>query len=157
LAVLSSTPDSGVPITISPLDNNGQASGTTPFNRRYDKDTLVSLEAPAAIGCNSFVRWERDGNPVPDSASTSLRMEAQHSMRAVYAPRGPRVIHVDCTYTGGGADGSAERPFQTVGEANNAACNGDTLRIRVCNYPETITMNKALRLESASGIVNIGR
>jgi pimeloyl-ACP methyl ester carboxylesterase len=149
LTVLSSNPDGGVPIIVSFIDNNGEASGTTPFTRRYDKTTVVSLTAPEIVGCNSLVRWERDGAALTEGLSTTVRMDSPHTLRAVFALQGPRVLTVDCRCPG---DGS----FCTFREGYDAACAGDTLHIFPCNYPDTGTFTKALRLEAPNGVVNIG-
>jgi hypothetical protein len=69
----------------------------------------------------------------------------------------PGLVNVDCAYAGTDSDGSITRPFRTIREAYDAACNGDTLRIFPCNYPETFTLSKPLRLEAPNGGVNIGR
>ena len=157
LTVLSSNADSGVLIGVAPSDNNLQSDGTTTFTRKYDKTTFVTLLAPAVAGCNHFVKWQRDGSDWAASTTTTVTMDAAHSMSAIYAPRPQSVIFVDCNYSGGSPDGSQARPFRTVQEAYNSSCNNDTLRMNVCNYNETITINRFLRLEATNGIVHIGR
>jgi hypothetical protein len=157
LTVLSSNPDSGVTIVVSPSDNNLQSGGATPFTRRYDKATTVNLIAPASVGCNDFVKWQRDGADWSRARTTTVTMDAAHSMRAVFATNPERVVHVDCNYSRGGSDGSESRPFRTIGGGYDASCDGDTLRIRACNYPEALTFRKALRIEAVNGPVTIGR
>ncbi|MBN2778499.1 MAG: C10 family peptidase, partial [Bacteroidales bacterium] len=58
LTVNSSNPNSGVEISISPNDNNGQGIGTTQFKRVYDDNTTVTLTAPQTASGNTFVKWQ---------------------------------------------------------------------------------------------------
>src|ERR1035438_5849218 len=57
LTVNSTTPASGVAITVSPADNNNTASGTTAFSLTYNAGTSVTLTAPATSGTNTFSTW----------------------------------------------------------------------------------------------------
>ena len=76
LSVASSNPGSGVAITVSPSDNNGQGNGATPFTRSYNNNTVVSLTAPATAGANPFQKWQKDGVDWATSVSTSVTMDA---------------------------------------------------------------------------------
>ena len=165
LTVLSANPDTGVSIAVAPSDITLQGGGTTTFTRRYEKTTSVTLIAPAALDCNDFVKWERDGADWSFAASTTITMDTAHSMRAVYVKRPPRAIYVDRNYSGGGSDGSQARPYLTVGAAYGVACDGDTLCIFGGSYPETFTnagtIQKVLFMERwekpQSGTVFIGQ
>ena len=58
LAVNSAAPSSGILISpVSPADNNGASSGTTPFTRNYNSGTQVTLSAPLSDNSYSFVSW----------------------------------------------------------------------------------------------------
>src|SRR5580698_2464898 len=58
LTVDSATPSSGITISpVSPADNNGASSGTTPFTRTYNSGTQVTLSAPLTDNTYSFVSW----------------------------------------------------------------------------------------------------
>jgi hypothetical protein len=57
LTVASTNPSSGVPITVSPPDNNGQSNGTTQFTRTYSNAVVVSLGAAASAGGKNFSSW----------------------------------------------------------------------------------------------------
>jgi hypothetical protein len=57
LTVASANPDSGVPITVSPSDKNGQADGATQFLRSFDNKSSVALTAPLLAGANVFKYW----------------------------------------------------------------------------------------------------
>ena len=57
LTVDSAAPPSGISILVSPADNNGVSSGTTPFTRSYNSDTQVTLSAALSDNNYSFVSW----------------------------------------------------------------------------------------------------
>jgi len=58
LTVNSAAPSSGISISpVSPADNNGASSGTTPFARSYPSGTQVTLSAPLSDNSYSFVSW----------------------------------------------------------------------------------------------------
>ena len=58
LAVNSAAPSSGISISpVSPADNNGASSGTTPFTRSYNTGAQVTLSAPLTDNTYSFVSW----------------------------------------------------------------------------------------------------
>ena len=84
LTVASVNPSSGVTITVSPNDNNSEGSGTTQFTRTYDLNTNVTLTAPAVVGSNNFQKWLKDGADYSTDFSTSVTLEADHTMTAVY-------------------------------------------------------------------------
>ncbi|MGZ5508831.1 MAG: reprolysin-like metallopeptidase, partial [Limisphaerales bacterium] len=84
LTVASSNPASGVSITVSPNDNNGQGSGVTQFTRVYNNNTSVNLTAPSTAGGNNFQKWQRDGVDFTTSLTANLAMDASHTMTAVY-------------------------------------------------------------------------
>ena len=52
LTVASSNPSSGVAITASPNDRDGNGSGTTQFTRRYSDSTSITLTAPSTHSRN---------------------------------------------------------------------------------------------------------
>jgi hypothetical protein len=58
LTVDSAAPSSGILISpVSPADNNGASSGTTPFMRTYSSGAQVTLSAPLSDNSYSFVSW----------------------------------------------------------------------------------------------------
>ncbi|MBI3413986.1 MAG: HYR domain-containing protein, partial [Verrucomicrobia bacterium] len=85
LTVASSNPNSGVSVTVSPNDNNGQGNGVTQFTRTYNLSTVVNLTAPAIAGGNNFVKWQRDGADWATTVATSVTMDVSHTMTAIYA------------------------------------------------------------------------
>ena len=86
LTVASANPDSGVNITVSPTDNNGQGNGTTQFTRTYNASTVVSLTAPATAAGKNFQKWLRDGADFAGNqvSNVSVTMDANHLMSAIY-------------------------------------------------------------------------
>jgi subtilisin family serine protease len=84
LTVASINPSSGVSITVSPSDAGAQGNGTTPFTRGYVPTSVVNLTAPATASGNTFVKWQRDGVDFSTSLATSVTMDIDHAMTAVY-------------------------------------------------------------------------
>jgi len=74
---------------LSPNDNNAQGGGTTTFTRAYDNNTVVTLTAPPGAGGNNFQKWQRDGADWSTSPSTTVTMEAAHTLTVVYTPAPP--------------------------------------------------------------------
>jgi VCBS repeat-containing protein len=81
---VASTPADGVPITITPADNNSNTDGATPVSRTFDQGTIVSLTAPSTTGAGQFSKWQKDGADYAVSQATSVTMDAAHTMTAVY-------------------------------------------------------------------------
>jgi len=55
--VASSNPSSGVNITLSATDMNGQSNGSTQFTRTYAQGAILTLTAPAATSTSFFGNW----------------------------------------------------------------------------------------------------
>jgi hypothetical protein len=58
---VQSTPDGGVPITVTPNDTNGNGDGNTNFTRTYLHGQLVTLTAPGTYNQKLFCKWTIDG------------------------------------------------------------------------------------------------
>jgi lysophospholipase L1-like esterase len=86
---VTSSPNSGVGVTVSPTDKNGAGNGTTGFNRTYSEGTVVSLTAPVFFGANIFQKWQKDGADSGNSLNTSVTIDGDHTLNAVYVPAGP--------------------------------------------------------------------
>ena len=84
LTVGSSLPDSGVSITVTPNDNGGLSNGATPFTRTYNDGVVVNLTAPATASGNNFLKWQRDGVDWATTQATSVTMDVNHTMTAVF-------------------------------------------------------------------------
>ena len=84
LTVGSNNPGGGVSITVSPNDNSGAGNGVTQFSRTYNQNTTVTLTAPATAGGNNFQKWFRNGVTWSFSQTTTVTMDANYTMTAVY-------------------------------------------------------------------------
>jgi hypothetical protein len=84
LSVESANPASGVAISVSPADTNGQSDGFTPFARRYSPGRLVTLQAPSSADGNSFAKWQRDGVDYSTGTTVALNVGKNRTMTAVY-------------------------------------------------------------------------
>jgi hypothetical protein len=83
LTVDSAAPSSGITITVSPADNNGKGSGTTPFTRTYNAGTQVTLSAALSDGSYSFVSWSGcTSNPV--ASNCVVTVNANQTVTATY-------------------------------------------------------------------------
>src|SRR3989337_607394 len=84
MTVASSTPASGVSVTVSPNDTTGKGSGTTQFTRTYNSGTAVTLTAAATAGGNIFKEWQKNGEKAGTSRTISVTVSANTTMTAVY-------------------------------------------------------------------------
>jgi uncharacterized protein (DUF1330 family) len=82
LAVQSS-PQVGVPITVTPPDNNNQGDGNTEFFRIYPKGTIVTLTADTPHSGKNFVKWLIDG-AANTNRTVNITMNSNHTAQAVY-------------------------------------------------------------------------
>ncbi|MGE5340024.1 MAG: leucine-rich repeat domain-containing protein [Candidatus Omnitrophota bacterium] len=73
----------GVPITVSPSDNNGKDNGFTNFIRYYKKGTSVTLTAPATVKNYHFVKWMMGSN-VDTNATLSIPLTGNTEVTALY-------------------------------------------------------------------------
>ena len=89
LTVASSNPSSGVSITVSPNDNNGQGDGSTQFTRTYNINTIVTLTAPSTASGSNFQKWRRNGADWSTSTSINVTMDANYTLSAVYVTPPP--------------------------------------------------------------------
>jgi alpha-tubulin suppressor-like RCC1 family protein len=104
LTVNSSNPNSGVSIAISPADNNGQSAGTTQFVRTYNDNVSVILTAPATAGANNFQKWQRNGVDYSTTGTTSVGLNANTTMTAIYSSPQPltHILNVGLSNAGNG-------------------------------------------------------
>ncbi|HEU5351534.1 MAG TPA: hypothetical protein VFU55_08040 [Terracidiphilus sp.] len=82
LTVNSTTPASGVAITVAPADNNGAANGSTSFTRTYNSGASVTLTAPATAGGNGFSSWT--GCTTASTTTCTVTMNAGKTVTAGY-------------------------------------------------------------------------
>ena len=82
---LSSTPTTGVNVTLSPADLNGASGAPTGFSRQYVGGTVVTVTVPSTVGANAFEKWQRNGVDLTTSASTTVTMDGDYTLNAVYS------------------------------------------------------------------------
>jgi hypothetical protein len=100
---VASTPDSNVPITVTPSDLGGTSDGSTQFTRTYYQNTSVVLNAPGIAGGKEFKRWQKDGVDVPDNSNVVIvNMNADHTLTAVYGPITTYNLTIKSSNSGGG-------------------------------------------------------
>ncbi len=85
---------SGVDITVTPPDNNGDGDGSTNFNRTYNSGTSVILTAPTSFAGGSFINWEVNGKEFTDS-TVQVTMEGNQTAVAYYETSTPPEIAVN--------------------------------------------------------------
>ena len=123
----NSTPASGVAITVTPNDLNGNGDGSTQFTRTYYQNTTVVLNAPGLANGNEFKEWQKDGVTVPNSVNViTVNMDANHTMTAVYGP----ITTYNFTFKSSNPDSGV--PITISPNDNNGAGNGTTTFTR--NY-----------------------
>jgi hypothetical protein len=97
-----SSPNTGVPITVSPNDKDGNGDGNTFFYRTYYQGTQVTLTAQTIYNGARFLKWTIDG---ADDANSSIRvtMDSDHTVTAVYQGAPFPQIWLNRTYMNFGA------------------------------------------------------
>jgi RHS repeat-associated protein len=85
LTVASSNPNSGVVVSSSTVDNNGNYGGSTPLSRTFNQNTTATYTAPSTAGGNTFQKWQKDGVDLTTSTTASITMDTDHTITAIYA------------------------------------------------------------------------
>jgi Leucine-rich repeat (LRR) protein len=96
LLTVQSSPYSGVGITVSPTDNNGNGDGNTNFTRTYDSGSVVSLTAPSSVSGADFIKWTVDARDY-SNRTIQLTMDSNHSAVTYYETSSPPEISVNRT------------------------------------------------------------
>jgi hypothetical protein len=73
----------------------------------------------------------------------------------IYLKHYTHTIHVDGDY-GGREEGTPDKPFNSVSEANSLAWDGAKIKIRAGPYPESLTFSKRMEVIAVDGTVVIG-
>jgi CSLREA domain-containing protein len=76
----------GNEITLSPASIEGNTSGSPSFQTNHDPGTIVTLTAPAHHNLKSFLRWRKNGVDYDTNRTTSITMDADSLIVAVYDP-----------------------------------------------------------------------
>jgi len=136
LTVDSRNPDSGVDITVSTIDNNGNQDGSTSFDRIYPHAENVSLEAPSTApnGRDIFRGWERDGSIISTNTTIDVTMYTDITVTAIYGP--PDTF--DLTVRSENPDKHVDVSISTPDI--NGDTDGETEFIRTYNPGESTTL-----------------
>jgi 6-phosphogluconolactonase len=87
LTVTSANPNTGVAITVTPSDNDGQSIGHTQFTRTYNKGMVVNLGALPAPDGTGFSSWT--GCDSASAATCTVTMNADRRVTANYGATAP--------------------------------------------------------------------
>ena len=82
LTVNTVNPTTGVPVTVSPADNNGAANGSASFMRAYKSGSAVTVTAPATTGSHAFSAWS--GCTTANAVTCSVTVSANTTITATY-------------------------------------------------------------------------
>ena len=134
LAVDSSTPASGVAITVAPADNSGASNGTSSFTRTYNSGSSVTLTAPSTSGSNTFSSWT--GCTTASTVTCTVSLTANTTVTANYAVAAPTTytLTVDSTNPSSGVAIGAS-PAD-----NNSLTTGNTSFTLTYNSGAAITL-----------------
>jgi hypothetical protein len=124
LTVDSAAPSSGISISpVSPADNNGASSGTTPFTRVYNSGTQVTLSAPLSDNSYTFVSWSGcTSTSGSGGINCNVTMSANTSVTANYNQAGITSI----TVTPGAATIGAQQQFTATVHGTGSYTSGVT-------------------------------
>jgi len=147
LHLKSSNPDSGVNIAVTPSDVSGKASGNTGFDASYNAGTQVRVKAPATAGANVFKKWMVDGFQWDTATSTTVTLDDDHELTAVYEPASTVTVTVKTNpagarFTVDGASFTSSQQFtwapsstHTIA-ANAATSNGNGAQLAFNNWSD---------------------
>jgi DNA-binding beta-propeller fold protein YncE len=94
VSIQSSSPASGVAISASISDVDGQASGQTPMLRTYARGTVVTLSAPATVGARIFYSWSSGFTTLSTSRTYSTTINGSVTLTATYRYPAPTVASI---------------------------------------------------------------
>lgn len=135
LTIASSNPNSGIAVQVVPADNNGVTNGTTQFTVTYDQFTTAIVIAPnTAPGNLIFLRWLKDGADYSTSSTTSITMDVDHTLTAVYGPIPTFVLTVNSVNPGSGV------PISITPDDNAGLGNGITQFTRTYKQFTSVTL-----------------
>ncbi len=147
LSVKSSNPASGANVTLTPSDVSGKASGNTGFDANFTAGTQVRVKAPTTVGGNVFKRWLMDGFQWDTAAQTTVTMDDDHEITAVYDPPSSVTVTVQSNPSGlrltvDGASFTSSQQFtwapgstHTI-TADAATSNGDDAQLAFNNWSD---------------------
>lgn len=86
---VTSSPETGVSMIVSPSDLTGAGNGVTTFSRSYDDGTVVNVTAPETAGDGVFQRWRLGGQDLSTNRSLSITLQNDADLEAVYVAGAP--------------------------------------------------------------------
>jgi len=86
LNVVAANLPGGVPVTVSPTDNSGNAGGVTLVTLAYNTNDTVILTAPSTAPGFAFQKWQQDGQDLTDNPTVEVVIQSNHTLAAVYRP-----------------------------------------------------------------------
>ncbi len=135
---ISSTPVTGVGITVSPTDKDGYGNGSTNFTRTYDSGTIVTLEAPPSVNGSYFAKWSVDGID-NTNRNIEVTIESDHTAVVYYETAIPPEIHVSRKQLNlGYVIGSTNLPVETFYISNTG---GGTLNWSLSCEAQWVVLN----------------
>ncbi len=81
---LNSTNASSVFLKVYPSDTGGSGDGTAPTVRTFGSNTRVWLSAPLRNGNGYFVKWQKNAQDYDLASTTSVAMDGDHTLTAIY-------------------------------------------------------------------------
>src|SRR4029077_16676677 len=158
LTVASTNPSSGVSITVSANDSNGQSNGATQFTRIYSNNAPVTLTAPSAVAGNNFSAWS--GCDSASGTTCNVTMSADKTVTAVYVATQWTFCANEnqfCSFTGTklvryGAGTSFNFQTATNGISCDNATFGDPIvgTVKHCDYMDVTTPPHILTVASTN-------
>lgn len=142
LTVTSTDPASGVNITVSPNDVSGLSNGTTQFSRIYNPGTTVTLTAPSTVNGSKFRFWQRDGQDWSGSVTTSVSLDRNTTMTAVYAT--PPVLTITSSNPGSGVN------ITVTPNDNNGSGSGTTPFTRTYDLFSSVNLTAPLTIGTST-------
>ncbi len=125
--IFNTTSSTPVAVTVSPADLGGATGGSTTFTRSYNVGAVLSISAPAMSGTASFMSWERNGTQFSTNASTTVTVNGNEYITAVYSSTGgggggetgnTRTLTINSTPAAGSA--ITVTPADNTGAANGS-------------------------------------
>jgi len=130
---VQSTPNTGIPITVTPNDYNGTGDGETDFTRTYVPKTVVTLTAPEIFNGKVFYKWAIDD---VDHFNRTIQviMNGNHAVSVEY--QAPVVVHTLIVQS----KPDTGVHIAITPEDNNKNGNGNTNFTRTYNLGEIVTL-----------------
>lgn len=83
--IVTSDPNLGVPFSLGPADVNGAGSGVTAAQREFNTGQTVFVTAELTNNFSAFNRWLLDGALYSQNLTTSVLMNANYTLTAIYS------------------------------------------------------------------------